>query len=89
VTPRTWLDLTGGWTWENYKRPSELDKEHRNRKDFIQSYGLTLTRQITEHVQLQGSLTWIDDDSNVRDDDDQNVFSYDRTVAGVAVRIEF
>lgn len=82
------FDFLGEWAWENYKNRSMLDYRGRGRRDFVQSYQFGLTKEFNKNVSIRGEFLWIGDDSNVLTDHDDAVFSYDRVIYGVSLRIK-
>ena len=91
--PLPWDDLTfgfaGEWGWEDCKNRSTLDRHRRGRDDLVQTYAFTLTKNINEHLQVQGQILWIDHDSNVVTRRREAVFSYDRVLFGLQLVLTF
>lgn len=100
--PRGWrLDASAQFEWEDYSQGSLVDFHRRGRNDFVQQYGVALTRTFVleeGHVNNRYTLemdrslmtvrlaaSWTEDDSNVVDRTGQAIFSYDRVVYGLSV----
>ena len=95
------LDASASFEWEEYPRGSLVDFHRRLRRDFVQEYGLAVSRTYVLRagermnrytpamdrtlMTVRAHATWTDDDSNVVDRLGQAVFSYDRAVYGVSV----
>ncbi len=99
------LDASSVFEWECYPAGSLVDYHRRKRRDFIQEYGLALSRTFVLRpgeqrnrytpafdrllMTLRTHLTWTDDDSNTVDRLGQAIFEYDRFVCGVSVAFAF
>jgi hypothetical protein len=104
--PWGWVLKTDcGFEWQNYNHGSVIDYHRRYRDDFVQRYGLAVSRL---YVLRGGSLenrylptidrlvmavefgvSWTLDDSNVVNRLGEDVFEYDRAVVGATVRFTF
>lgn len=92
TTPLPWdvtFGFAGEWAWDRCRHRDILDRYHRRREDLVQTYVFTLTKKINEHLQAQGQILWIDDDSNVLTRQREAVFSYERVVYGVSLVASF
>lgn len=99
------LDASSLFEWECYANGSLVDYHRRLRRDFIQEYGLTLSRTFVLRPGEQGNrytpafdrllmtlrahMTWTYDDTNTVDRLGQAIFEYDRYVCGVSVAFAF
>ncbi|UCC30183.1 MAG: hypothetical protein JSU86_18535 [Phycisphaerales bacterium] len=81
------IHLGADWAWEDYKRRSTLDRFHRGQHALVQTYFLTVTKRLSPNVAILMEVLWQDDDSNIRTRDRESVFSYDRTLAGIALHV--
>ena len=93
------LDASARFDWEDYTQPSLIDFHRRTRRDFVQEYGLSLSRTFVlsagEYLNrytptmdrtlltVSAFASWTEDDSNVVDRLGQAIFSYERTVFGL------
>ena len=99
------LDASAVFEWEHYTQASLIDFHRRGRRDFIQDYGLALSRTFVLRegqqqnrytpvfdrllMTVRAHATWTDDDSNVVDRSGQAIFEYDRAVFGFSVTFTF
>ena len=83
------FDLAAEWAWEDYSRPSSIDRHRRERDDFVQRYLFGLTKQINANLSIRAEVNLIFDDSNVLDSRRQAPFSYDRAIWGLSVIYAF
>ena len=83
------FDLAAEWAWEDYSRPSSIDRQRRERDDFVQRYLFGLTKQINANLSIRAEVNLIFDDSNVLDPRRQAPFSYDRAIWGFSVIYSF
>ncbi len=104
--PEGWLlDATAQFEWEEYQNGSLADYHRRPRRDFIQQYGIGLSRtyvlrageiynRYTPEVDrvlmtIRAHATWTLDDSNVVDRLGQSVYEYDRAFYGISIGFAF
>ena len=99
------LDATADFEWEEYAHGSLIDFHRRPRRDFIQRYGVGLTRTFVLRggrlvnryepdidrvlMTLRAHATWTLDDSNVVDRLGEAIFEYDRVLYGFSVAFTF
>ena len=104
--PRGWLlEASAAYDWEEYPQGSLVDFHRRVRHDFIQEYGIALSRTYVLEggefnnrftptmdrttMRIRAFFTWTGDDSNVVDRQRQAIFEYDRVVYGMSVLFTF
>jgi tetratricopeptide (TPR) repeat protein len=104
--PYGWfLDTVADFEWQDYRNPSLLDYHRRKRRDFIQQYGMALSRSFVLRggqpqnrfrpdvdrvvMTVSGYMNYTDDDSNVVDRLGQAIFEYDRAIYGFSVAFSF
>jgi tetratricopeptide (TPR) repeat protein len=87
------MELAGEWTWEDYKNPNSQDRRRRKRQDFVQRYTWSLGREWQldrrTSVAVQGLIAWTFDDSNVRNNLGEAIYSYDRVIYGLTLSFFF
>ncbi len=87
------LDFSGQWTWEDYWQPNSRDARLRNRRDFVQRYIWTLSREFELDRQVtlavRGQIAWTEDDSNIRNRLGEALYSYDRVIYGLTLSFTF
>ena len=107
------VPLPGGWDftasaelqYQDYRHPSLVDFRRRPRRDFVQTYGVALSRTFVLRggdpvnrytptadrllMTVRAHATYTDDDSNVIDRLDEGIFTYDRTIFGLTFGFTF
>jgi hypothetical protein len=100
------LDAHGAFDWQNFRHRGSLVDYHRNgREDFVQRYGVGISRtfalrngELANRYELEmdrvlmtirAYANWTLDDSNVVDRFGQGVFEYDRAIYGLSVIFAF
>ena len=93
------FDFTTELSWDNYWQPSLLDFSRKERLDFVQQYGVGLTRTLVDRgelrslptlqVLLRGGIDVTIQDSNVWDRLHEDVYSYDRAIYSVKLMVNF
>jgi hypothetical protein len=93
------FEFTTDLGWDNYWQASLLDFSRQERFDFVQQYGLGLTRTLVDRgevkslptlqVRLRGGVDLTIQDSNVWDRLHEEVYSYDRAIYSVKLMVNF
>lgn len=83
------FDFVSEFEVQHYKQRSLFDFDRSRRRDFIYTFLFALTKQFNEHVSARFAVNTTNEDSNIRDQDRQEFFSFDRITYGLSVLYRF
>lgn len=88
------LRLSAEWELDDYANGSLYDIQRRERRDLLTTLGLIFSQTLVDNgkdgeVVLHAIFQWTDADSNIRDQERGQPFTYEKTVAGVQLEWRF
>ncbi len=108
LVPLPWgidMDASFDFEWQDYNHGSLVDFHRRPRRDFVQRYGVGLSRTFVLRggeainrfrpamdrvlMTVRAHASFTDDDSNVLDRRGSAIFEYNRTIFGLSVAFAF
>lgn len=88
------LRLSAEWELDDYANGSLYDHRSRERRDLLTTLGLVFSQTLADNekdgeVLLHAIFQWTDADSNIRDRELGQPFSYEKTLAGIQLEWRF
>lgn len=83
------FDFVGEFGIDYYDHRSQFDSDRTRRRDVYSTLIFALTKEFDEHLSARLQVDIIENDSNIRDRNRQEIFSYDRVIYGLSFIYRF